>query len=208
MQLSASALPIAAGATHRYTVSLPIGVQPAALQDAVCTGVPGHGLYNAATVSGTFVLDSAACAAIDGNVALIHLSKTVTLAQDANGNHYGDVGDVLGYQLTISNPGTQTLVTVQLFDPRVQDLQCAPVTAAGQPFRVLRGDELFGSSFEGRVVGGSLQAGDSVACSASYVLTAADIAARRVVNSATATASGPAGQAVSSVATAIFTSFR
>jgi uncharacterized repeat protein (TIGR01451 family) len=145
---------------------------------------------------------------VNGDTALIHLVKRVTLGQDANNNHYGDVGDVLNYTFTISNPGTVPLTTVQLFDPRVTDLQCNPITLFGTPIRVLHGDELFSSTFESVVIPGTLPPGDSVDCSATYTLTAGDIARRQVVNSATTTASGPAGQAVTATATAIYTSFR
>ena len=208
VQISGSNTVLALGANHTYQVRVPVGIQPGALQDAACDGTPGHGFYNEAHLTGSFDIDSAACAPIDGDVALIHLVKEVTLAQDDNGNRYGDVGDVLGYTFTISNPGTLPLTTVQLFDPRVQNLHCPAFTEGGHPFTVLFGDELFGSGFEFRVGGGTLLPGDSVVCSASYVLTASDVASRRVVNTATATGTGPAGQTVSSVATAIFTQFR
>ncbi|WP_300616678.1 isopeptide-forming domain-containing fimbrial protein, partial [Dokdonella sp.] len=208
VQLSASNVSVASGATHTYTVSVPVGV-PSGIADAACVpGTPGHGFYNAAGLTGTFALETSDCAPIGTDVPLIHLVKTVTLATDVNGNHYGDVGDVLGYQFTISNPGTVPLTTVQLFDPRVQNLSCPAFTVNGAPFKVLFGDELFDSGFEPRAGGGTLLPGDSVVCTASYTLTAADVALRRVVNSATAIGSGPAGQTVSSVATAIFTQFR
>ncbi|MCK9539463.1 DUF7507 domain-containing protein, partial [Dokdonella sp.] len=208
VQLSASGVAIAAGATHEYLLRVPIGVQPGALADPACDGTPGHGLYNSAAVTGTFNLESAACVPVDGDVALIHLVKQVTLAVDHDGDHYGDVGDVLGYTFTISNPGTLPLASVQLFDPRVQNLQCPPFTRDGHPFQVRFGDELFAGGFDGRAGGGSLQPGDAVTCIASYVLTASDVARARVVNSATAVGSGTAGQTVASVATAIFTAFR
>ncbi len=208
VQLSASNISVAAGAIHRYTVKVPVGVQPSALQGGTCTGAAGNGFYNAAGLSGSFNLQSAACAPVNGDIALIHLVKTVTLGQDFNGNHYGDVGDVLDYTFTISNPGTVPLTTVQLFDPRVASLQCDPITATGAPIRVLRGDELFSNAFESVVIPGTLIPGDSVVCRATWALTATDVARRQVVNSATATATGPAGQAVTSTATAIYTSFR
>jgi uncharacterized repeat protein (TIGR01451 family) len=208
VQLSAANLAIVSGATHTYTVSVPIGVQPAALQDGLCTGAPGHGLYNAAAVTGTFDLDSADCAPVSNDVPLIRLVKTVTLATDANGNHYGDVGDMLGYTFTIRNTGTAPLTSVQLFDPRVQSLQCDPITLNGVPFRVIPGDELFHNVFDGPNGGGILDPGDSVECRGSYALTAADVARGRVVNSATTTGTAPGGQTVSSVGTAIFTAFR
>jgi uncharacterized repeat protein (TIGR01451 family) len=208
VQLSDTAISVAAGTTHRYTVKVPVGVQPATLQAGTCTGVAGDGFFNQAALSGLFNLESAACANVNSDVALIHLVKRVSLGQDANGNHYGDVGDVLNYTFTISNPGSVDLTTVQLFDPRVTDLQCNAITRLGAPIRILHGDELFTSMFESVVIPGTLTPGDSVDCQATYVLTVGDVARRRVVNSATTTASGPAGQAVTSTATAIYTSFR
>ncbi|MFZ1795373.1 MAG: hypothetical protein WAU14_01350, partial [Dokdonella sp.] len=208
VQLSANGVSVAVGATHIYLVRVPIGVQPAQLQDGVCTGAPGHGLFNEAAVSGIFNLDSAACAPVTGDVPLIHLLKTVSLGQDFNGNQYGDVGDVLEYQFTISNPGSLPLNTVQLFDPRLASLQCSPFTHNGGPFRVIPGDEVFYDGFNPLVGGGTLPPGDAVDCTGTYTLTAADVSRRRVVNTATATGNASDGQAVSSVATAIFTQFR
>jgi uncharacterized repeat protein (TIGR01451 family) len=203
--LSANGVSVAVGATHIYLVRVPIGVQPAQLQDGVCTGAPGHGLFNEAAVSGIFNLDSAACAPVTGDVPLIHLLKTVSLGQDFNGNQYGDVGDVLEYQFTISNPGSLPLNTVQLFDPRLASLQCSPFTHNGGPFRVIPGDEVFYDGFNPLVGGGTLPPGDAVDCTGTYTLTAADVSRRRVVNTATATRRMARS---SSVATAIFTQFR
>ena len=208
VQLSDTGIVVAAGAIHRYTVKVPVGVQPATLQAGSCTGAAGNGFFNQAVLTGVFNLESAACAPVNGDLALIHLVKTVTLGQDANGNHYGDVGDVLNYSFTISNPGSVDLTTVQLFDPRVNNLQCDPLTQFGSPIRVMGVDELFSNTFESVLIPGTLIPGDSVNCHATYALTANDVARRQVVNSATTTASGPAGQAVTSTATAIYTSFR
>jgi|GEM_PF-920871 len=206
-QLSASGVNLAVGATHTYMVSVRVGVQPGSLQDGGCTGAAGHGFYNEASLSGTLSLESAACAPVDGNVPLIRLVKTVALGTDVNGDHYGDVGDSLDYGFEISNPGTLPLSAVQLFDPRLESLACDPLTANGIPFRVIPGDEIFFGPFNAPP-GGTLDPGDSVACSGTYTLTADDVARRRVVNSATATGNAPGGQAVSSVSTAIFTQFR
>ncbi|MEZ5462765.1 MAG: hypothetical protein R3F00_13365 [Dokdonella sp.] len=208
VQLSDTSVSVAAGAIHSYTVSVPVGVQPANLTNGPCTGAAGNGFYNQAAVTGMFDLESAACAPVNGDVALIHLVKEVTLGQDANGNNYGDVGDVLNYTFTISNPGAVPLTTVQLLDPRVNNLQCDSLTQLGSPIRVLGVDELFGHTFDPVPVPGTLVPGDSVDCSATYTLTANDVMRRSVVNSATTTASAPAGQAVTATATAIYTSFR
>lgn len=207
VQISAPGVALAIGATHSYTVRVPIGVQPANLQNGTCTGAAGHGLYNEASLTGSADLESAACAPVTADVPLINLVKTVTLGQDFNSDHYGDVGDVLEYQFTISNPGALPLSPVQLFDPRLQSLQCDPTTIGGQPFRVVPGDELFRDEFNGATTG-TLVPGDSVLCTGTYTLTASDVARRQVVNTAAATGIAPGGQAVSSVSTAIFTMFR
>ncbi|HNV07334.1 MAG TPA: hypothetical protein PKO40_02430, partial [Dokdonella sp.] len=206
VQISDNSVVLAIGATHTYSVSVPIGVQPGNLQDGTCTGATGNGLYNAASITGTVVLDSAACAPVGSDVPLIHLVKTVTLGQDADGDNYGDVGDVLEYEFTISNPGALPLTPVQLFDPRLQSLQCDPLTIGGQPLRVIPGDELYRDEFD-VALGGALQPGDEVHCTGTYTLTAADVLRRQVVNTATATGTAVGGPSVSSVSTAIFTMF-
>src|SRR5690606_550776 len=113
-------------------------------------------------------------------------------------DNFGDVGDVLNYEFTISNPGALPLSPVQLFDPRLQSLQCDPMTIGGQPFRVIPGDEVYRDAFD-VTLGGALQPGDQVHCSGTYTLTAADVARGQVVNTATATGVAPGGQSVSSV---------
>ncbi|TAH47634.1 MAG: DUF11 domain-containing protein, partial [Gammaproteobacteria bacterium] len=206
VQISDNGVGLAIGATHTYTVSVPIGVQPGNLQGGTCTGTSGNGLYNSASITGTTSLDSAACAPVVGDVPLIHLVKTVTLGVDADGDNYGDVGDVLEYEFTISNPGALPLTPVQLFDPRLQSLQCDPLTIGGQPLRVIPGDELYHDEFD-IALGGALQPGDEVHCTGTYTLTAADVLRRQVVNTATATGTAVGGPSVSSVSTAIFTMF-
>ena len=113
---------------------------------------------------------------------------------------------MLEYEFTISNPGALPLIPVQLFDPRLQSLQCDPLTIGGQPLRVIPGDELYRDEFD-VALGGALQPGDEVHCTGTYTLTAADVLRRQVVNTATATGTAVGGPSVSSVSTAIFTMF-
>ena len=207
VQISAAGVTLAAGATHSYTVRIPIAVSAGSLGNAVCTGAPGNGLYNRASVTGSFARDSSTCAPVSGEQPLIRLVKSVRLGVDANGDHYGNVGDVLHYTFAISNPGTVTLSAIDLIDPRVTDLQCDATTAYGEPMRVLRGDELFIGVFE-ELLGGSLVPGDSITCSATYTITAQDVLNRRVVNSATTHGAGTDGQVVMSTSTAIYTNIR
>jgi hypothetical protein len=53
-----------------------------------------------------------------------------------------------------------------------------------------------------------LNPGATVLCSASHELTAADVARRRVENTATVLGTSPLGAVVSSVSTAVYTSFQ
>ena len=207
VQISANSVTLAVGAMHSYTVRIPIAVSPGSLANATCTGAPGNGLYNRASVTGSFARDSSACAPVSGEQALIRLVKSVRLGVDANGDHYGNVGDALHYTFTISNPGTVSLSAIDLIDPRVTNLQCDATTAYGESMRVLRGDELFIGVFED-LLGGSLVPGDSIMCSATYAITAQDVLNRRVVNTATTHGAGSDGQVVSSTSTAIYTNIR
>jgi uncharacterized repeat protein (TIGR01451 family) len=207
VQVSAAAVGIAAGGVHDYTLRVPIAVLAGGVQNGACTGAPGNGLYNQASVVGSFSLSSAACAPIAANAAAIDLVKTVRLGVDGNGNGYGDVGDVLHYGFVIGNPGSVTLGGLQLLDPRVSDLSCNPLTGNGRPITILRGDEIFVERFE--LFGlGTLDPGDTITCAATYTLTADDVARRRVVNTANTSGSGPQGQVVSATSTAVFTGFR
>ena len=208
VQLSAASVSLPAGDSHQYTLTVPVGVQPSQLQAGACNGQPGNGLYNQAAITGSFDLETATCQPIGGDIPMIRLVKTVTLGVDHDGNQYGDIGDVLHYTFVISNPGTVPLSAVQLIDPRVTDLQCDPVTRSRQPFYMLRGYELFYSAFESSPRGGALAPGDSITCQATHTLTADDVARRRVVNTATASGTGPGGQTVSSISTAIYSAFR
>jgi hypothetical protein len=106
----------------------------------------------------------------------------------------------------IENLGETPLAAVSLFDPMVLDLECDDTTLGGLPIGVAINDEIFDNGFDDGALG-VLQPGDSVMCFATHTLTAADVAARRVYNSATATGAGPDGEIVSSVSTAIFGAF-
>ncbi|MEO8959104.1 MAG: isopeptide-forming domain-containing fimbrial protein, partial [Rudaea sp.] len=204
-QLSATAVIIGVGETDLYDISVPVSVG-GQLANGSCSGDPGNGFYNAADLTGTYNLHSAACAPVSGTQALISLVKNATLAVDNNGNHYGDVGDVIGYTFSITNTGTEPLSTLQLFDSRATNMHCQSTTQNGLPIHVRLNDTIFYDGFEGG--SGVLRPQDSVTCTGSYVLTAADVARKKVTNSATAQASGPAGQVVSAVGTATFTLFQ
>jgi hypothetical protein len=206
-QFSASSVALPVAASHSYSVVVPIAVAPGGVANATCTGAPGNGLFNSVAITGSQSLGADACAPIENDVVLIRLVKTVMLGVDNNGNNYGDVGDVLHYDFVISNPGVTPLTSVALVDPRVTDLACSPVTNAGRRLRILFADDVFSNPFEpeGTI---SLLPGDAIVCAATHTLTAADVAARRVDNTAIAAGTGPQNQRATSISTAIFSLFQ
>ncbi len=208
LQVSDTDVPIGAGETHRYQLSIPVGVVAGQVQDGACDGSAGNGLYNLAEIPGTPALAADACATIDdsGEVA-IELIKTVELGVDFDGNGYGDVGDVLFYAFEITNIGAEPLSDVQLIDLLVDDLVCMTRTSDGQTLQVLPHDAVRYDGFEQGGLG-VLNPSASIVCSATHELTAQDVARRRVENTATALGTGPSGEVVSSVSTAVYTSFQ
>ena len=208
LQLSAAGLVISAGAQHRYRIEIPFSVVEGQLQNGQCSGAPGNGLFNSAILTGPVQAEDNACASIDeGSDVAINLLKTVELGIDNNGNNFGDVGDVLFYTFQITNTGIDPLTDIQLIDLLVNDLTCASQTTDGEPIQVLPWDGISIRGFE-RGGLGTLNAGEILVCAASHTLTADDVARRRVENTATVLGTGPLGEVVSSVSTAVYTAFQ
>ncbi len=90
---------------------------------------------------------------------------------DANANGRVDAGDTIPYTFRVTNGGAQTLDLVGVNDPKVGPVSCS--------------ETLLPTEF--------------VDCTAVYTITQADVDAGSVVNTATATGVGPAGQPVTSV---------
>ena len=205
VQLSDALLTLPAGSSHTYQLTVPFAVV-GPLATPLCTGVAGNGLFNRAAINGSIDVETAACAPVNGDTVRISLVKTVDLDSDHNGNNIAEAGDILRYDFVITNTGSVDLAPIQLLDPRVSSLQCQPLTAHGHPLHVLRGDELFGSSFEPRNLG-SLITGDSMSCWATYTVTQGDVDNGRVSNTATTAGTSDGGQVATATATAIFTQF-
>jgi uncharacterized repeat protein (TIGR01451 family) len=113
-------------------------------------------------------------------VSALATTKTVTGVTDSNRNGTNDVGDVIGYSVTVVNGGTVTLAQVTVTDeltapaaPAVA-LRCSPETPA------------------------SLDAGKKLTCTGSYTITQADVDRGTVTNTATATGTAPGGEPVES----------
>ena len=100
----------------------------------------------------------------------VSVKKSATLA-DVDGDHLADEGERVDYAFEVHNDGTTTLHGITVDDPRVASVDC-PV--------------------------GDLLPGDSVTCTASYVVTQADVDGGVVRNVATASATGPTDVPVTS----------
>ena len=105
------------------------------------------------------------------------LSKSISA-----GASYSSVGDVISYTFDVTNTGNVTLIgTVVISDSLTTNESCPTL-----------GD-------------GDLDVGESVTCTASYVVTQADIDNGSVVNTATAGIGGTTSNSDSATATAVQT---
>ena len=85
----------------------------------------------------------------------------ITLSKTANPTTYSNVGDVINYTYDVTNNEPSPLDTLTITDDRVTTVTCATTT---------------------------IPVGGTVTCEGNYAITAADIAAGSVTNTATATA--------------------
>ncbi|MEW6079645.1 MAG: Ig-like domain-containing protein, partial [Thermodesulfobacteriota bacterium] len=151
-----------------YSASLPLAVG----DEASCVYGPVTAdqdtLVNTAHATGTHATgtkDSADSSAEYATTALT-ISKTST---DAS---YSSAGDVLDYSFTVSNTGFAALEgPVTIDDDKAADESCPDVDTVGDNDNYL-------------------DPGESIICTATYTVTAADVAAGSVTNTATATAEG------------------
>ncbi|MGL5930401.1 MAG: DUF7507 domain-containing protein, partial [Dermatophilaceae bacterium] len=100
----------------------------------------------------------------------LSLTKIATV-EDVDGNGLTDLGDEIGWSFAVTNAGTVTLAEVAVDDPAAGDVTCQ---------------------------GSVLAPGEDVTCTADapYVITAADVDAGVVTNTATVGGTAPGGAAV------------
>lgn len=128
---------------------------------------------NKATATGTgpdgrTVTATATATVILGRNPAIALVKSLASTVDRDGSADVSLGDTLAYRFVVTNTGNVTLTGVLVTDP------LAGLSAIGCPST-------------------TLAPGASMTCSATYTVTAADVAAGQIVNTATAKATPPAG---------------
>ncbi len=109
--------------------------------------------------------------------AAIQIVKALSSVDDTNASGRLDAGDTHVYTLAVTNTGTVTLSAIAVSDSLTGPADCGGVTV--------------------------LAPGNSVACSAGYVLSQADIDAGSVTNTATATAEDPDGGTVADADTIV-----
>lgn len=147
-------------------------------------------IVNTATATG-FVNGQPVTATATVSVDLIDANPTLTVAKSATVNDGGDgtddPGDTVSYSFTVTNSGNVTLTNVVLSDPMV---------TLSAPTLVDNGDGI--GSADGVISAGwdELGPGDSLTYTATYILTAANVNAGQVVNTATATAATVPGAPV------------
>ena len=130
---------------------------------------------NTATASATGPAGDAVAAGPDttstptSTIATLTLDKQAGEPVDVNGNGRVDAGDTIGYRFVVTNTGAVTLTDVAVDDPKTGPVDCPTTTLAP---------------------------GASVSCFSAYTITQADVDAGTVDNTATASATGPAGDAV------------
>jgi uncharacterized repeat protein (TIGR01451 family) len=123
---------------------------------------------NTATVAGDSILGTATSSPSTATYATTGL----TLAKSALDAEYTAPGDVLHYEIVVTNSGYFALAgPVAVDDDKATDEDCPAVTSQGD------GDAW-------------LDPGESLTCTASYTVTPADITAGSVTNTATASAGG------------------
>jgi uncharacterized repeat protein (TIGR01451 family) len=126
-------------------------------------------IVNDATASGSDPAGGTVAAAASATVSAAqapHLTITKSVAEPT----FSGAGDTLHYTITARNDGNVTLTDVAVSDPRLPHLVCSPAAPA------------------------TLGVGDTMTCTGTYTVTAADVAAGRVDNTATVT--GRAGNVV------------
>ncbi|WP_159589179.1 DUF7507 domain-containing protein [Chelativorans xinjiangense] len=107
---------------------------------------------------------------VEQGASTFDLTKTGTL-NDANGNGYAEPGETIGYTFTVRNTGDVDLTNVTVTDPKV--------SVTGGPLATL-----------------AAGATDSTTFTATYTLTAEDLANSTYENTATATGTDPGGAPV------------
>ncbi len=144
------------------------------------TDLNNGSVTNTATANADGVTSGPAQATVTANQ-----TRNLGLAKTANPTTYSAVGAVINYSFAVTNNGNVSLAgPVSVADDKATDESCPAVSTVGNG-------------------NGSLDPGESIACTASYTITQTDLNNGSVTNTATANAdgvtSGPAQATVTAV---------
>ncbi|MEY4373480.1 MAG: hypothetical protein RL219_2249, partial [Actinomycetota bacterium] len=137
-------------------------------------------LENTATASGDSTAGSASKSA-KATVTKV-AAPALTVAKTVSPTSFLLPGEILNYQIRVTNTGNVTVSNVSVSDPKVSSLNCAPSLPVT-----------------------SLAPGAQILCTASRTVTNSDVVAGSVVNTATASGTAPGGAPVSGSDTATST---
>ena len=165
----------AIGGTTTQTYAVTVTAHSTSTSAATACGGPGTGLYNSVALpagqENGATTDNAACVAPPAApTTSMTLTKSVASVQDVNGNGLTDLGDRITYSFLVRNTGTVDLTATTVSDPK---LAAAGITiACADPV---------------------LSPGETTVCapSAAYTITASDMTAGTVSNTATVTGTPP-----------------
>jgi uncharacterized repeat protein (TIGR01451 family) len=111
----------------------------------------------------------------DSETVTANQTPAITLTKTAAPATYDAAGDLITYTLVVKNTGNVTLHDVSISDPLVSNISCPKTT---------------------------LTVGESMTCTGTYTIQAADLTVFSVTNTATVNGKGPQDQPVSATATA------
>jgi len=165
----------AIGGSTTQTYAVTVTAHSTTTTAATACGGPGTGLYNSVALPAGqekgATTDNAACVAPPTPpTTSMSLTKSVSSIQDVNGNGLTDAGDKITYSFLVRNTGTVDLTATTVSDPKL----------AGAGITITCADPV-------------LSPGETTVCapSAAYTITASDMAAGTVSNTATVTGTPP-----------------
>nr|WP_277352197.1 isopeptide-forming domain-containing fimbrial protein [Knoellia sp. DB2414S] len=165
----------AIGGSTTQTYAVTVTAHSTTTTAATACGGPGTGLYNSVALPAGqekgATTDNAACVAPPAApTTSMSLTKSVASVQDVNGNGLTDAGDKITYSFLVRNTGTVDLTATTVSDPKL----------AGAGITITCADPV-------------LSPGETTVCapSAAYTITASDMAAGTVTNTATVTGTPP-----------------
>ena len=160
-------------ATLAVGATLPINCSSGNIYTLTVSDVAAGSTVNVATATGTAppnTCPTAPCNVVGTSTSTVPTESNggITVTKLASPGVFTAIGNVINYTILVENTGTSPLTAVNVTDPQAGTVTCA----GGNPI-------------------GTLAVGASIACSASYTITAANVTAGSMTNVARATGTAP-----------------